>query len=97
MDKAKFVRVAALVLTCALLLAYGGARQVRSQDRPAALWAVLGGEISSGGAYRLASLSWQVGGVAGSESYQLSGQRTPTLRGNGCCCTYLPCVAQDSP
>ena len=48
--------------------------------------------MASGGGYRLTVLAWQVEGSASGGGYRLLGPASPTLRGNGCCCTYLPCV-----
>jgi hypothetical protein len=47
-------------------------------------------EAIVGTGYRLASLTWQVSGSASSDDYLLLGPTTATLRGSGCCCTYLP-------
>ena len=50
---------------------------------------------SSGGSYHLSSLAWQVSGTAAGESYALVSPSAPTLRGSGCCCTYLPCILRN--
>jgi hypothetical protein len=34
-------------------------------------------------------------GSASGGGYRLLGPASPTLRGNGCCCTYLPCVLRN--
>jgi hypothetical protein len=42
--------------------------------------------------YQLTHLTWQVSGEVSGGGYSLQSPSSPTLRGNGCCCTYLPCV-----
>ena len=37
----------------------------------------------------------QVEGSTSGGGYRLLGPASPTLRGNGCCCTYLPCVLRN--
>ena len=46
--------------------------------------------IASGGGYHLTELSWRVSGSASGGEYHLIGPAVPSLRGSGCCCTYLP-------
>jgi len=46
----------------------------------------------TGGGYHLTSLAWQVSGTAAGGDYVLTSPYAPTLRGSGCCCTYLPCI-----
>lgn len=50
---------------------------------------------ASGGGYRLTGIDWQLDGVASGGDYHLV-PASPTLRGNGCCCTYLPCILRQS-
>jgi len=45
---------------------------------------------AAGGGYRLTGLAWQVSGTARGGSYSLLCPHAPSLRGSGCCCTYLP-------
>jgi hypothetical protein len=52
---------------------------------------------AAGEGYRLTSLAWHADGTAGGGGYHLLAPASPTLRGSGCCCTYLPCVIRDSP
>lgn len=47
---------------------------------------------SSGEGYRLATLAWQVDGTASGSGYILRSPTGPNLRGNGCCCTFIPCL-----
>lgn len=42
--------------------------------------------------YHLENLRWQFDGTAHGGLYQLLSPQQPTLRGNGCCCTFLPCL-----
>jgi len=51
----------------------------------------------AGGGYQLTSLAWLVSGEISGKNYRLLGPAVPTLRGNGCCCTYLPCVLRNLP
>ena len=48
--------------------------------------------ILSGGAYHLESSGWRISGASAGGGYRLDEPTAPSLRGNGCCCTYLPCV-----
>jgi hypothetical protein len=50
---------------------------------------------SAGGGYQLTSLAWQVSGTAAGGGYALAAPQQPTLRGSGCCCTYLPCILRN--
>lgn len=43
-----------------------------------------------GEGYHLTNLVWRVSGTASGESYILVAPAAATLRGSGCCCTYLP-------
>ena len=79
--------VAALLLLSAVTLAQSGGRF------PSAPYMVERG-TASGGLYRLTGLAWQVEGAADGGGYRLS-PATPTLRGNGCCCTWIPCVLRN--
>jgi hypothetical protein len=54
--------------------------------------ALAGGETATGGSYHLTRLNWQVTGISSAGGYHLQGLHAPALTGNGCCCTYLPCV-----
>jgi hypothetical protein len=46
----------------------------------------------SGGEYLLESSGWQISGASAGGGYLLERPAAPRLNGNGCCCTYLPCV-----
>jgi hypothetical protein len=50
--------------------------------------------MAFGGGYRLTGLAWQFSGIASGGKYRLLGPAAPALRGNGCCCTYLPCIVR---
>jgi len=65
--------------------------QSGSGSGPPLLYTVEQG-TASGGDYHLTSLAWRVSGTASGAGYRLLGPAAPTLRGNGCCCSYLPCV-----
>jgi hypothetical protein len=36
--------------------------------------------------------TWNVQGVSSGGDYRLENLNAPLLTGNGCCCTYLPCI-----
>lgn len=52
-------------------------------------------QVASDGGYYLTTLKWQVSGTASGGGYRLLGPAAPTLRGSGCCCTYMPCVMRN--
>jgi hypothetical protein len=78
------VAISGLLLLGSVVLAQTGAD-------PFAHYIVTPGRASGGG-YRLTSPAWQVSGTASGGDYRLLSPAQPMLRGNGCCCTYLPCV-----
>lgn len=79
------VAIVALLLVGTVALAQPG-----GPDPPT--WYTVEQGAAFGGDYRLTGLSWQVEGSASGGGYRLLGPASPTLRGSGCCCTYLPCV-----
>jgi hypothetical protein len=80
-----------MILTIVLILVLLGGVVVAQPNQPDSLplYTVETG-TASGGNYQLTSLTWQVSGTASGEGYRLLCPETPTLRGSGCCCTYLP-------
>ena len=48
-----------------------------------------------GSSYTLNNLEWQLSGVSSDGGYFLFTPTEPALRGNGCCCLFLPCVVKD--
>ena len=83
-----------LLLTIMLLLIVSAA--VAQPDRTTvANTAAIQPATATGGAYHLESLRWQFEGTSDGGLYQLSGPQNPTLRGNGCCCNYLPCLQRN--
>ncbi len=50
---------------------------------------------SSGAGYHLTSTTWQVSGTSSGGDYQLLQPAAPTLRGSGCCCTFLPLTVRN--
>jgi len=85
-------RTAILITTIVLLLLASVAlAQSSGGSDPPTLYTVEQGKASGEG-YRLTSLAWRVEGSASGGGYRLLGPASPTLRGNGCCCTWLPCV-----
>jgi hypothetical protein len=80
-----FLLVLSLLAASAAVLAQAGGPG--SEQAPT----VQAGTVS-GGSYQLTSLAWQVSGAVAGGDYALTSPSLPTLRGSGCCCTYLPCV-----
>jgi hypothetical protein len=87
-------RMATMLALVAFLLVGGVAMAQVGGPGPASGYAVQPG-TSSGGSYHLTSLAWQVSGTAAGGSYALVSPSAPTLRGSGCCCTYLPCILRN--
>jgi hypothetical protein len=89
-------RVALLVLVVAFLVLAGGVlAQPGDAEVPPPCMVEQG--VVSGGGYRLTSLVWQISGTASGGGYRLMGPSTPTQRGSGCCCTYLPLLLRNGP
>ena len=84
---------AVIALVCVLLVA--GATSAQSSGQPSPPWYTVEQDRASGGRYHLTSLSWHVSGATSGGGYRLLSPSSPTLRGNGCCCTYLPCVLRN--
>jgi hypothetical protein len=76
-----------------LLISTGVLAQPGGHDPPVRYTVVQG--TASGGDYHLTSLTWRVSGTASGVGYRLLGPVSTLLRGNGCCCTYLPCILRD--
>ena len=87
-------RAAILVAIVALLL-LGTVALAQSGGPAPSTWYTVEQGAASGGGYRLTVLAWQVEGSASGGGYRLLGPASPTLRGNGCCCAYLPCVVRN--
>lgn len=85
-----------VALLCGLLLVGTALAQSGGGHAPSVLYTVQHG-VASGGSYHLTGLAWQVEGSAAGGGYRLLGPVSPMLRGNGCCCTYLPCVLRRFP
>ncbi len=85
-----------IVLVIASLLLSTVALAQSGPHKPPLLYTVKAG-TASGGHYHLSSMAWEVGGTAYGGGYHLQGLLRPTLRGNGCCCVYVPCVFRNYP
>ena len=84
-------RVAILVLVVAfMVLAGAGLAQPGDSELPSPYMVELG--TASGGDYQLTSQGTSITGAMSGGAYRLQGGIQPMLRGNGCCCTYLPCI-----
>jgi hypothetical protein len=44
--------------------------------------------------YHLGLAPWQLSGDSSGPGYHLHIPGSPSMRGSGCCCTHLPCVAK---
>ena len=80
--------VPALLLLATVALAQSGGHNPPT-------WYTVEQGAASGGRYYLTSLAWRASGTAGGGGYRLLGPASPTLTGNGCCCTYLPCMLKN--
>ena len=89
-------RVIYFMLIIALLVLASGA-VAQTDDSELSPLCMVGQGSVSGGAYRLTSLLWQINGSVRGGSYQLAVPALPSLRGNGCCCTYLPIMVGSAP
>lgn len=90
------IRTVVLAVTVVVLLVSTGASAHSGEHDPPAWYTVEQG-VASGGGYHLAGLTWRVSGAASGGGYRLLGPAAPALRGNGCCCTWLPCVVSNQP
>ncbi len=103
--KKRLLPAATVVLACASLLLAGATLcswkwggLLKSQDVALAQVGATGPapgyyvvqDTTLGEGYHLTNLAWRVSGTASGEGYVLLGPATATLRGSGCCCTYLP-------
>ncbi|NOZ28318.1 MAG: hypothetical protein GXP39_09745 [Chloroflexi bacterium] len=82
--------IAIVVLACLLLAGVVLAQPSRQSGSPTLY--TIGPGVASSDLYRLIGVSWDVDGTASGGGYRLLDPSGPALRGNGCCCTYLPCV-----
>jgi hypothetical protein len=80
-----------LAVIIALLL-FGTVALAHSGEQTLPSWYVVAQEVASGGQYHLVGLTWQVSGTSSSRNYRLLAPESPTLRGRGCCCSFLPCA-----
>ena len=84
-------RVAILVLVVAfLVLAGAGLAQPGDSELPPPY--VVEADTVSGGDYQLTGQGASAAVEMSGGAYRLQGGVQPMLRGNGCCCTYLPCI-----
>jgi hypothetical protein len=86
--------IAVTALVCVLLLASVMLAQANGGPDPPTWYTVEQG-TASGGGYYLTGLAWRASGTAGGGGYRLLEPASPTLTGNGCCCTYLPCMLKN--
>jgi hypothetical protein len=81
-------RIALLMLIALVATLLASSMSSAQSNRPGAVTT----PVASGGRYRLTVTTWRVSGSAHGGGYRLQGPARPALTGNGCCCTYLPCV-----
>ena len=81
----------AIIAAFAILLLLSSVGPAQAGEIGSPEWYTVGQGQASGGRYRLASLAWRVSGTVSGNGYRLD-HLEPTLRGSGCCCTYLPCI-----
>lgn len=81
----------AIMIAIQILLLLGVIGVMAAERGPSAQVAVMPG-LAVGGRYQLTGLSWQANNTTGGGDYRLTGIFAPGLTGNGCCCTYLPCI-----
>jgi hypothetical protein len=85
----------AILTAIAALLLLGTVALAQSGGHDPPTWYSVEQGVASGGGYRLTSLNWQASGTVSGAGYRLLGPTSPTLRGNGCCCTWLPCALRN--
>jgi ABC-type glycerol-3-phosphate transport system substrate-binding protein len=78
-------RIALLMLIALVATLLASSVSSAQLNRPGAVTA-------SGGRYHLTVTTWRVSGSAHGGGYLLQGPARPALTGNGCCCTFLPCM-----
>lgn len=91
MRKHSFI-AASIALVCTLL---AGTALVQSDSQPLPPQYIVEKGRVSGGRYHLTCISWYVSGTVSGENYRLLSLSNLTLDGNGCCCTYLPCILRN--
>ena len=79
----------ALLLAAVVLLLCGSVAAAQSGGP---VGYVVEPDTASGGDYQLTGQGTSTTGAMSGGEYHLQGGVQPMLRGNGCCCTYLPCI-----
>ena len=87
----RMVIVLVILLGVGLTLLVAVPMTAQTSAQSPALYTVEAGTVAGGG-YQLSSSAWHITGAASGGSYRLSTANEPSLRGSGCCCTYLPCI-----
>lgn len=86
-----FVALVLLLVLAGVVLAQSGPPRQPHQ------WYSMEQATLVGRNYNLVSRVWQFDTQASGGDYRLQSLNTPDLRGNGCCCTFLPCQWHNSP
>lgn len=68
------------------------AAYAESEVKKDTIWLAAGSTASPNGTYHLAGTNWLVSGISTGGAYQLISPLPLSVAGEGCCCTYLPCV-----
>ena len=79
----------ALLLAAVALLVVGGLATAQSSGP---VGYAVEPSTASGGDYQLTGQGTSVSIEMSGGAYRLQGGIQPMLRGNGCCCTYMPCI-----
>ena len=87
------VRIVLLGIALVFLLLNGAVPAQSGKIETSSVYVIASG-TAAGGGYSLAGATWQVGGVATAPDYRLEG--AAPFQGEGCCCTYLPCVLRST-
>jgi hypothetical protein len=86
-----------VVVLVALLVLFSSQTWAQRNDQTKPNWYVNTGGSLSGEHYHLNMFSWEISGETAGGDYHLQLLSSPSLRGSGCCCTYLPCVLKNFP
>ncbi|MFZ2095356.1 MAG: hypothetical protein WAV05_01840 [Anaerolineales bacterium] len=85
-------RIIIISLITILILASGAIASAHSNKDLVPSTYQITSELSAGNGYQIIPLTWQISGALNGGNYFLDVQTSPTLRGSGCCCTFLPCI-----
>jgi hypothetical protein len=87
---ARLLLMLGLIVILAFLIPLGDGKGSSSQG---VSWSLSGRAAPLGSDLQLSAHTWKVQGVSSGGDYRLENLNAPLLTGNGCCCTYLPCIS----